>query len=419
MRSVAPLRAILARAAEGETMRMEQTADADREGDAAAHERMIETRRALHRLAEPSHREYETRAFVRAALASLGLESQSATGKDVHARIDSGRPGPELLIRADMDALPIVEQTGLPFAARNGAMHACGHDGHMAILLELARHLAVRGPAHGAVTLLFQHAEEVVPGGAEEIISTGFLDAFDRVLGFHLWQPFETGRIHVAPGAVMSGADQFALEIVGIGGHASEPHRTIDPIAAGASAVHQINAIVGRAVDPREAVVVGVGSFSAGDACNVIPDSAVLRGSVRYFESRNSILVERRLRAIAEGIEAAFGASARLDYERGEPPLRNDPMFTLEVAAYAAEALGIDAVQEHAPLMASEDFARYSALVPSCYLFIGAGSASHPHGHHHPEFDIDEDALLVGFRALRRIVERCSDGPGEGLGERE
>src|SRR4051812_46965000 len=247
---------------------------------------VIEWRRHLHRHPEPSFEEHETARFVAETLEGLGgLNVERPTETSVLARLSTGRPGPTVALRADIDALPIHEESGVEFASeRPGAMHACGHDGHTAMLLGAARELTQRELGGGELRFIFQHAEELAPGGARDLVAAGVMDGVDFVYGCHLWTPLEFGKVAAVPGEFMAAADFFSLAIAGRGGHGGLPHLADDVVAIGAQVVTNLQHVVSRRIDPLERAVLSVGAFHAGDAPNVLPDRAELAGTVRSFD---------------------------------------------------------------------------------------------------------------------------------------
>ncbi len=362
---------------------------------------VIRWRRHLHRHPEVSFAEHDTAAFVADTLGSFGgLEISRPTATSVLARLRGEGPGPTVALRADIDALPITEASGVDFASeRPGAMHACGHDGHTAMLLGAARTLAASGLPAGEVRFVFQHAEELAPGGARELLDAGVMDGVDFVYGCHLWTPLEYGKVAAVPGPFMAAADFFTLTISGKGGHAGLPHTATDVIACAAELVGSLQHIVARRIDPLAPAVVTVGSLHAGDAPNVIPGEAVLSGTTRSFDAG----VRRRLPAligdIAAGVCAAHGATYDLDFQFGYRPVVNDERAT----ALVREVIG-DALAELDPIMGGDDFSAYLERAPGVYAFIGAGGE---YPHHHPRFRIDERALAIGTRLHVEVARRA------------
>jgi amidohydrolase len=355
-------------------------------------DQVIEWRRHLHRNPEPSFEEHETAGFVAETLAGFGgLTVERPTATSVLARLETGRPGPTVALRADIDALPITEESGVEFASqRPGLMHACGHDGHTAMLLGAALELTRTELGGGEVRFLFQHAEELVPGGARDMVAAGAMDGVDLVYGCHLWTPLEYGKVAARPGPFMAAADFFRLIITGRGGHAALPHTAIDTVAAAAAVVTELQHVVSRRIDPLQPAVVTVGSLHAGDAPNVIPGRAVLTGTTRSFDPDVRERLPRLIEEVARGVCAAHGAECELEYQVGYLPVVNDERVT----ALVQDEIG-DALAEIDPIMGGDDFSALLERAPGCYAFIGAGGE---YPHHHPRFRIDERALALGTR---------------------
>jgi amidohydrolase len=370
-------------------------------------------RRHLHRHPELSFEERETSAFVAETLGGFGdgLEVERPAEHAVIARLRTGRPGPVVALRADIDALPIAEQSGVDFASENpGVMHACGHDGHTSMLLGAARLLA--GAADelpgGELRFLFQPAEELAPGGARDLVAAGAMEGVDFVYGCHLWTPLEYGKVAAMPGPFMAAADFFRLAITGRGGHGGLPHLADDVVAIGAQVVTNLQHVVARRVDPLERAVLSVGAFHAGDAPNVLPDRAELAGTVRSFDRAVRERMPELIEEIVRGVTSAHGASYELDYTFGYQPVVNDETAT----ALVRDVIPDDERADLAPIMGGDDFSAYLAEAPGCYAFIGAGDegAGATFPHHHPRFRIDERALETGVRlhvdvALRALKE--------------
>lgn len=361
-------------------------------------------RRHLHAYPELSFREFETARFIGETLASFaGLDIERPTATSVVARLRSGRPGPTLALRADIDALPIQEQSGVEFASRNeGVMHACGHDGHTAMLLAVARLLgARRSELSGEVRFLFQHAEEVPPGGAAELVASGALEGVDAVVGCHLRSTLELGKVAVLDGACTAAADTFSVRIHGRGGHAAFPHKTVDPIAVSAQAISNLQHIVARNTSPLDRIVLSVTRITAGSADNIIPETSEFGGTVRSYRQEAREQTRETIARVLNGVTAAHDATYELDYVDGYAPVVNDP----HLAAIVREAAGADRVVETDPVMAGEDFSAYLCVAPGCFFFLGAGD-EHSVSHHHPRFTIDERALPVGIETFTRTALR-------------
>ncbi|SIS62762.1 amidohydrolase [Alicyclobacillus vulcanalis] len=370
---------------------------------------LVAWRRHLHEHPELSFQERETAAFIEGEITRIGgLSISRPTETSVVAQLDTGRPGPVLALRADIDALPIEEETGLEFASkRPGVMHACGHDGHTAMLLGACKVLAAhRDELKGKLLFIFQHAEELTPGGAQELVDAGVLDGVDAVIGQHLWQGMESCRIGVRSGELMAAPDTFHIRIIGRGGHAAQPHLTVDPIAIGAEVVLSLQQLASRRVDPFEPFVLSVTKFIGGTADNVIPSEVELCGTVRTFREERRAWAEQAMEAVIRGVTEAHGATYEFRYERGYRPVVNDPALTQFVRAVLEEEFG-DLVTDAEPTMGGEDFSAYQTVAPGTFFFTGIRRPDREaYPHHHPRFDIDEDALTVGCRALVALATR-------------
>lgn len=358
-----------------------------------------EHRRDFHQHPELGFQEIRTAGIVARELNQLGLEVSTGIGKTgVVAVLEGGRPGPTVLARFDMDALPIKEETRAEYASQTpGVMHACGHDGHTAAGLTVARILeAHKDQLAGSVKLVFQPAEEGL-GGAEAMLADGVLTnpIPDVSLALHLWNEKPVGWIGVTPGPAMSASDRFTVKITGRGGHGAAPHLTVDPIAAAAQVVTALQTIVARNVPPLESAVVTVTSISGGEAFNVIPEVVELKGTIRSFQDRVRELVHERFKQIISSVSAAMGCQAEIQLQRITPAVLNDPQTSRRVRAVAEQIFPGVEIDTTERTMGSEDMSFMMKEIPGCYFFIG--SANHElgldAGHHHPRFDFDEAAL--------------------------
>jgi amidohydrolase len=385
--------------------------------DADAEQDLVRWRRHLHQHPELSFEEFETSAFVARHLEDWGIPYERPLATGLVGHVQGRHPGPTVAVRCDLDALPIEEENTFDFRSRvPGRMHACGHDGHTAILLGLARTLSgLRDEIHGEVRLLFQPAEEVLESGARHMIEAGAVDGVDAVLGLHLFSTLETGRISLAGGPIMASADVFRIVVRGSGGHGAYPHQTVDPVTIAAALVGQLQTLVSRRVPPLEPAVVTVGTLHAGTATNVIPGSASLSGTVRTLSEAVRDQVERELSAMVSLFVQAHRATAELEYERGNPVVQNDTRLAGFLRPAAAATVGEASVVALPPTMGAEDFAYYGRVAPSVFAFVGAGSreAESDFPHHHPRFTVDERALGVGLRFFLEAVERTSSGHAE------
>ena len=370
---------------------------------AQVHDKVITWRRHLHKHPELSYQEEKTAQFVYDTLCALGnLEVTRPTKTSVMARLIGGRPGKVLALRADMDALAVQEENNFEFVSQNdGVMHACGHDAHTAMLLGTATILSqLQDQIQGEVRFLFQHAEELFPGGSRELIRAGAMSGVDRIIGLHVMSHIPVGKIGIIYGPAMASSDTFDAIIQGRGGHASQPHVTVDPIAVGSQVVTNLQHIVSRGVDPLEKLVVSVTTFHGGTANNIIPDTVTLQGSIRSFSKDVRMQAAEQIDRVFAGITAAHGASYTLKYNYGYDSVNNDAAITKIIEETVEELWGKEAVINMAPLMGGEDFAFYLNEAPGCFVFLGAGNPEQGvvYPMHHPKFTIDEASLAIGVK---------------------
>ncbi|MEK5142704.1 M20 metallopeptidase family protein [Paenibacillus sp. FSL M7-0134] len=366
-------------------------------------ENMVEWRRHLHKNPEISFQESKTAAFVADKLESWGIEiRRQVGGHGVVGTIRGAKPGPVVLLRADMDALPIQDEKECEYRSSvDGAMHACGHDGHTSALLGTAYYFSLnRDELQGEIRLLFQPAEELLPGGAVSVIKDGILEGVDVIYGIHLWTPFPVGTAASCAGPLMAAADDFYIEITGKGGHGGMPQSTNDSVVAGSALVMQLQSVVSRSVDPLRPAVLTVGTIQGGSAQNVIAETCRLSGTIRTFDEETRTVMKERLHEVTELTAATYGTTAQVRYIMGYPPVVNDTHEASRFFNEAKSVFGEENVQEASKLMPAEDFAYYLERVPGCFMFVGAGNpvkgAVYPH--HHPKFDFDEDAMINAVR---------------------
>lgn len=386
-------------------------------------EAVISWRRHLHQHPELSFHEERTAQFVADTLASFGnLEITRPTPTSVVARLTGTRPGPVLAMRADIDALPIDEKNSHDFISRHaGVMHACGHDGHTSMLLGAAKVLCGRrDELTGEIRFVFQHAEELNPGGAEELVRAGVMDGVDMIIGAHLWLPMPYGQVGVRSGALMASPDNFVVTITGSGGHAAIPHETTDPIAIAAQVITNLQHIVARNVDPLASAVVSVTRIAGGTTYNVIPGQVELAGTVRTFDPALRARMPELMKRIVGGITAAHGASFTFDWDAGYRPVINDEKASDLLRRAVVRALGADALVEAVPTMGGEDFSAYQEEVPGSFFFIGARNEERgiTNPHHHECFDLDERALDSGTRIFVAAAMEMLGAGGQGPGAR-
>jgi amidohydrolase len=368
-------------------------------------EELIRWRRDFHRHPELSFQEHRTSATIRQFLESLSLPIRACAGTGLIGVLQGMPGGKTVALRADMDALPLREEGAKEYLSENaGVCHACGHDGHMAILMGAARLLSRRkSEFRGTVVFLFQPAEEKLPGGAQQMIAEGALDGVDAVFGLHLWQGLPTGAVACMKGAMMANADEITITVIGKGGHGSVPQVAVDPILVASHLVVSLQSIVSRNVDPLKAAVVTIGKMEGGSAHNIIPSQASLYGTVRTFDREIQSLIEKRLGEIVEATCQAFQATGVLKYDRGYPAVVNNESMTDLTLEVAKKTLGGTCIKNIDPIMGGEDFAYYLQEVPGAFLFFGMGDGM-GFPHHHPAFDIDEKALPQATLLMSRLA---------------
>jgi len=371
---------------------------------------LVATRRDLHQHPELGFEETRTATLAAERLKSLGYDVKSGVGKTgvVAVRPGGNGGGRCVLLRADMDALPVEETNDVPYRSRHaGKMHACGHDGHVAIGLEVARRLAAL-ELGGTVKLAFQPAEEV-SHGAQAMIADGVLEApkVDAAFGIHLWNDLPVCTIGVMPGPIMASVDEFEITILGRGGHAAAPHQTVDPVLTAAHVVTALQSLVARRRNPLEEGVVSVTQVNAGHAFNVIPGRADLRGTVRTFGGKFWDDAPSLVEETARGIASAFGARAEVRYRRLSGPLVNDERMAALMGEVAAQVVGADNVKAGVRTMGGEDMSYFLQKVPGCFAFVGSGPKTGKAAPHHSAgFDIDEESLVIGAELLSRVAVR-------------
>ncbi|WP_418038543.1 M20 family metallopeptidase [Paenibacillus xylanilyticus] len=375
---------------------------------------MVEWRRHLHRNPEVSFHEEKSSSFVADMLESFGVEvKRHVGGHGVIGTIRGDKPGPVVMLRADMDALPIQDEKDVEYASQKaGAMHACGHDGHVSILLGTALYFSKhKADIQGEIRFLFQPAEELLPGGAVKVIADGALEGVDVIYGIHLWTPLPVGVAASKEGPLMAAADDFYIEIKGKGGHGGMPQSTVDSLVAGSALVMQLQTVVSRSVDPLRPAVLTIGTMQAGSAQNVIAESCKMSGTVRTFDEETRADMKERVYRIVSQTGGAYGAQTEVNYIMGYPPVVNDKQETDRFFRQAVQVFGDEQVHTSPMLMPAEDFAYYLQQVPGCFMFVGAGNpdkgAIYPH--HHPKFDFDEDAMQ---HAVKLFIAMATDYMG-------
>jgi amidohydrolase len=378
------------------------------EAIAAYQDQLIDIRRDIHAHPELGMEEHRTAEIVAKLLESWGIEvHRGVGGTGVVGVLRQGNVPEAIGLRADMDALPIVEATGVEYASRTpGVMHACGHDGHTTMLLGAARYLAETRNFSGTVNFIFQPGEEGA-GGAEAMLADGLFDRFpcDTIYGMHNRPGAPVGKFLIAPGTAMTGGAFFDIEVTGRGAHGARPEASIDPVLAASTICTALQSVVARNVPPADMAVVSVTKFHAGDAYNVIPQSAKMGGTVRTMKRETMEAIEKAMERIVRGVAVGLGAEAKFDFRFIFAPLVNDPAATQDIADTAAELVGEDNVNRNAPpASASEDFSFMLEKVPGAYINIGNGEDSAPV--HNPHYNFNDQALPLGAALYARIAER-------------
>lgn len=377
----------------------------------ARKEQVIAYRRYLHQFPELSFQEFKTSQFIFDEMSKLeNVVVTRPTETSVLVKIKGGKPGKKIGLRADIDALPIEEDRDeLDFKSQvPGAMHACGHDGHTAILMVATQFLAEHAQElPGEVYAIFQHAEETPPGGAKEMVATGLFDDFDFIYGHHLFTPYPLGTMDIKAGPNTGNSDLYELTIYGKGGHAAMPHTSIDPIIIGAQILEKMQTIISRKLNPVNAAIISNTVFQAGsiDAKNVIPSTAFLSGSVRSNDVEERQIIAQEIDRVAKATCDAYGASYQLDYQWGYSAVNND-QATTAIVKEIAEELFPGQVTQLPISLGGEDFSAFSDLVPATYIWIGAGNAEkgYDYPHHHPKFALDEDSFLIGLQMFVAVA---------------
>ncbi|MGH2600482.1 MAG: M20 metallopeptidase family protein [Dehalococcoidia bacterium] len=376
-------------------------------------EPIVGWRRHLHREPEVSHEEHETQRWLMATLLEFGIdEVRGVAGTGVVAVIRGRADGPTVIWRADIDALPIVEESTAPYISRrHGVMHACGHDGHTAIALGAAKLLhARRGELPGPVKVVFQPAEEV-GGGARPMLAAGVLEdpPVEAAFGLHVDSSLETGTIGVSAGAFMPSPGSFDLRISGRGGHAGLPHRSIDPVVTSAYVLTALQTVISRNLPPDRAGLLSIGEIKGGTRGNIIPDEVMIAGTVRAFEPEILKMLRGRMEQVVAGVCAAFGAEFELEFREGLPAVVNDPAMAALVRGTAEEALGEQRVLPDRTTM-SDDMSLFLEARPGCYFLLGVRNEGWGivEPNHSPRWDLDERALVIGVELASRVVLAAS-----------
>lgn len=373
----------------------------------ASQAELVRLRREIHQHPELAFAERETAARVARFLAGSKLELRSGVG-GTGLLATAGTGGRRVLLRVDMDGLPITEQNPAPYASRvAGVMHACGHDGHVAMGAVAARILAARG-LPGTVAVLFQPAEEG-EGGAQAVVKDGVLDDVNVVLGVHLWNDLPVGTLGLKAGPLMAAVDRLRITIHGRGGHGGKPHHSADPVLAAAHVVTALQSVVSREVSPLASAVVSIGSIHGGQAFNVIPDEVALLGTIRTFDPELRRSMPERITRIAAGVAEGLRCRAEVEVKPGNPAVVNDERVAEIARRAAARVVGEANVVAPDPTMGGEDMAVYLERVPGCFVFVGSANPARglDQPHHSPRFDFDEDALAIGCEFLLQAADEA------------
>ena len=369
---------------------------------------MSQIRRSLHSYPELSFKEFESSKLVTSFLDDLGV-SYRRIDTSVIAVLDTGRPGKHVCFRADMDALALQELNKHAYKSQcPGVMHGCGHDAHTTILLFTVK--SIQKQLHhykGKFSFIFQHAEEIPPGGAKTLIEAGVMEGVDYVYGLHCDPEYEVGQVMCKVGPLMAAVDKFRVKVIGQGGHGAQPHLSIDPIVLSAQIIVNLQTIISRSTDPLEAALITIGMLHGGESFNVIPESVTFEGTVRSLSKEVRITTEARIRSILEGVTQAYNATYELEWLKGYPVLNNHVEGVEVVESVARQVLGEGAyIDRREPRLLGEDFASYLEFAPGAFFFLGTKSGdetSYPL--HSPRFDIDEQALSKGLAMFVGIAD--------------
>ena len=372
-------------------------------------QKLIDLRRDFHRHPELGLKEFNTAKKVEEVLQALSLETKLfVNGTGVRGFLKGTKPGKTIALRADMDALPIQEETALPYQSQNkGVMHACGHDAHTAMLLGAAMILSEKkGELKGNVVFIFQPAEEI-GAGAKAMVEERILEGVDSVFGLHVYSMLPFGTLNYSPGALMAAGDFFDVKITGRGGHGAQPHLTVDPIVIATNAINAIQTIVSREVDPLESAVVSICKMEAGEAYNVIPETATFGGTIRSHKPELREFIPKRVKEILDGVVLGMRGNYEFNLMSKFPATITDEQMTAFVVNVAKEILGEDKISMMKPLMGSEDFSFYLQKIPGTFAFLGVENKEKGiiYPQHHPKYNIDEDILPIGA-ALHVAVAR-------------
>jgi len=372
---------------------------------------VIAMRRDFHAHPEMGFEEVRTALVIEKRLKRLGIKTRRMAGTGVVGYLERGGAKKTVALRADIDALPIAEETKLPFASKTNLMHACGHDAHAAMLLGVAKILSrIRGDLAGNVRFIFQPSEEFPPGGARAMIREGVMDGVDEVYGLHVWSKLASGRLAADAGAIMANVDDVRIQIIGRGAHGASPNFSIDPVLTASEAIVALQQIVSRNLSPMEPGVLSICMINAGTAYNIIPEQCAFRGTVRTLTKGLRNNMPRMIRRVVAGVAKAHGAKFEMEYLAGYDALVNDRRATGWVREMIADMFGGEALKELGPRMGAEDFSEYLKLARGCFFMLGTGNRrlGTDVSHHNPRFRVDESALWRGVAVMARLaVERA------------
>lgn len=366
---------------------------------------IVSLRRTIHQNPEPSFREYKTADLINSTLKEIpGITVSRPTPTSVLGILKGNFPGKTIALRSDMDALNLSEKNEIPYKSKNeGVMHACGHDGHVAMMVSAAKVLArFQEIIKGEIRFVFQHAEEQHPGGARDLVKQGILEGVDLIIAGHLWVALETGKVGLSSGPLMAAPDNFSISIIGKGGHAAMPHEVVDPILISAHVITSLQSVVSRNINPLKSTVLSITCIQGGSANNIIPERVELKGTVRTFDPEIRQIIPNIMENIIKGICSAHGAKYSFNYDKGYDPVINNYDIIQRLTEVLGKALGEKSVERLDPVMGGEDFSEYLKVLPGALFFIGAGNKEKGivNPHHHPCFNIDETALANGTEAL-------------------
>lgn len=370
---------------------------------------MIEWRRHLHKHPELSFQEHETAKYIKKILADFpNLQVYSLTDNSVIAVLKGKKIGKTIALRADIDALPIFEESDVEFQSENpGVMHACGHDTHVAMLLGAVKVLSnLQDKIVGTVKFIFQPAEEEPPGGAKLLVEAGVMDDIDLIFGLHIAPSVPVGMVGIREGALTAASDTFKLKIQGKGSHGSTPDLSIDPILVGVELVNNLNNIVSRNISPFDNAVISIGEFTAGNKANVIPDTAKIQGTVRTNNKKTRLYIEQRIEEIVQNTCTMYGASYHFEYIKGYSPVVNDKYATKLLTSSVEKVIGKQKVFQAPQIMGGEDFSAYTDVKPGSFFLLGGGTEEQGCGYmnHHPKFKIMEDCFMSGAAIFTQLI---------------